>query len=237
MPLLNGRVCLHRRLQGFLFLRYASGVPISIRLRTPAGYRLKICNSNNLFQIQSLMAKQIIFFHGGGSKEDFEADKKLVESLEAHLGQSYDIQYPFLPDEGTPDLGRRRQISQAISESGDGVILVGHSFGASMLLACLSEFEIEQRIAGVFLIATPFWQGSQDWVEAFKLRPDFAEKIGSKTPLFLYHCLDDEDVPVEQLEIYKQHLPWATFREVPTGGHQFNDDLSVVAADIIRLFQ
>lgn len=182
------------------------------------------------------MAKQVIFFHGGGSEEDFEADKKLVESLQTHLGPSYDIQYPFLPDAGSPDLGRRRQINQAISDSEDGVILVAHSFGASMLLVCLSEFEAERKIAGVFLIATPFWQGNADWVEAFKLSPDFAEKIGNKTPLFFYHCVDDGDVPVEQFAIYKQHLPWATFREVPTGGHQFNDDLGIVAADIARLF-
>lgn len=182
------------------------------------------------------MVKQIVFFHGGSSREDFEADQKLVESLKTNLGTSYNIQYPFLPNDGTPDLGRRRQISQAIADSEDGVILVGHSFGASMLLACLSEIGVERKIAGIFLIATPFWQGSEDWVEAFKLRPDFAEKIDSKVSLFLYHCLDDEEVPVEQFEIYKKHLPRATVREVPTGGHQFNNDLSVVAADISQLF-
>lgn len=174
----------------------------------------------------------MVFFHGGGSEEDFEADKKLVESLKAHLGPSYAVQYAFLPDDGSPDLGRRRQISQAISDSNDGVMLVGHSFGASMLLAVLSETIITRKIAGIFLISTPFWQGSEDWVEAFKLRPDFAEKIDRRTPLYLYHCLDDEDVPVEQFAIYKQHLPWATFREIPTGGHQLNDDLGVVAADV-----
>ncbi|SEJ39639.1 hypothetical protein SAMN05216327_109239 [Dyadobacter sp. SG02] len=181
------------------------------------------------------MAKQVVFFHGGGSREDFEADKKLVDSLEVHLGSSYEIHYPFLPDDGSPDLGRRRQINQAISESEDGVILAGHSFGASMVLACLSEFEAERKIAGIFLIATPFWQGNEDWVQEFKLRQDFAERIDRYTPLFFYHCLDDEEVSVDQFAIYKHHLPWATFREVQTGGHQFNNDLGIVAADIRRL--
>lgn len=181
------------------------------------------------------MTKQVIFFHGGGSEGDFEADKKLVDSLKAHLGSSFDVQYPFLPDDGSPDLGRRRQIGSAIAGSEDGVILVGHSFGASMLLAALSETEVTRTIAGIFLIATPFWQGTEDWVEPFKLRPDFARQIDRRIPLYLYHCLDDEDVPVEQFAIYKQHLPWATFREITTGGHQFNDDLGVVAADIAQL--
>ena len=178
------------------------------------------------------MATQVIFFHGGGSRQDYEADKKLMASLQSKLGADYDIQYPFLTDNGSPDLGRREQISQEIAAGEDGVILVAHSLGASMLLACLSEIEIKKKIRGIFLIATPFWDGDEEWVEPFKLRPDFAEKLDQNIPLFFYHCRDDDEVPFEQLEIYKQKLPRATFREVPIGGHQFNNDLTVVAEDV-----
>jgi predicted alpha/beta hydrolase family esterase len=61
-----------------------------------------------------------------------------------------------LPNNGTPDLGRRKQISHEISASEDNAILVGHSLGASMLLACLSEIKIRNKIAGIFLLASPF---------------------------------------------------------------------------------
>nr|WP_295926551.1 alpha/beta fold hydrolase [uncultured Dyadobacter sp.] len=178
------------------------------------------------------MAHQILFLHGGGSKEDYEADQKLVDSLRASLGPAYAFRYPFLPDDGTPDLGRRQQIAREISDCEDGVILVAHSFGASMLLACLSEFEIGRDITGIFLIATPFWEGSEDWVEPFKLRADFATGLDRTTPLFFYHCLDDEEVPVAQLSNYEQQLPWAKFQRIPAGGHQLNDDLTIVAKDI-----
>ncbi|SDF59318.1 hypothetical protein SAMN04487996_111220 [Dyadobacter soli] len=43
------------------------------------------------------MTKKVIFFHGGGSKQDFQADQKLVDSLGLHLGPSYQIVYPFCP--------------------------------------------------------------------------------------------------------------------------------------------
>jgi len=177
----------------------------------------------------------ILFFHGGGSEEDYHADAKLVASLESKLGSGYSIHYPQLPNDGTPDLGRRKQISGEISASDDGVILVAHSLGASMLLACLSEKKITKKISGIFLIATPFWQGDEDWVESFKLKPDFAKHLDQTIPLYLYHSRDDEEVAFEQLAIYKQHLPWATFREVPMGGHQFNNDLRIVANDIKAL--
>jgi uncharacterized protein len=181
------------------------------------------------------MVKHIIFFHGGGSEEDYEADAKLVASLKLKLGTGYFIHYPLLPNDGTPDLGRRKQITHEISASDDNVILVAHSLGASMLLACLSEIRSSKKIAGIFLLATPFWKGDEDWVKAFKLQPNFAKQLDEKTPLFFYHCQDDEEVPLDHLSMYKQQLPWASFREISVGGHQFNNDLTIVANDIKSL--
>ena len=178
------------------------------------------------------MAKHLIFFHGGGSEEDYDADAKLVASLKLNLGSEYSVHYPLLPNNGTPDLGRRKQINHEISASEDNVILVGHSLGASMLLACLSEIKIRTKIGGIFLLATPFWSGNEDWVETFKLRPNFAEQLDKNIPLFFYHCRDDEEVPFDHLTIYRQQLPWASFREISVGGHQFNNDITIVANDI-----
>jgi predicted alpha/beta hydrolase family esterase len=178
------------------------------------------------------MAKHLIFFHGGGSEEDYEADAKLVASLKLKLGAEYSVHYPLLPNDGTPDLGRRKQISDEISASEDNAILVGHSLGASMLLACLSEIRVTKKIAGIFLLATPFWSGNEEWVEAFKLQPGFAKQLDKKTPLHFYHCRDDEEVPFGQMAIYKQQLPWASFREISVGGHQLNNDLTIIANDI-----
>lgn len=178
------------------------------------------------------MTKHLIFFHGGGSDEDYDADAKLVASLKLKLGTGYSIHYPLLPNDGTPDMGRRQQISHEISATQDNVVLVGHSLGASMLLVCLTEMRIKRKIAGIFLLGTPFWNKNEDWVEPFKLRPGFAKHLDQKTPLYLYHCRDDQEVPFAHFTIYQQHLPWASFRDMAVGGHQFNNDLTMVASDI-----
>jgi pimeloyl-ACP methyl ester carboxylesterase len=178
------------------------------------------------------MTKQIIFFHGGAGQEDYDADAKLVTSLKLKLGSAYWIHYPYLVKEEVPDFGRRKQIGHEISESDDHVILIGHSLGASMLLNYLSENNITKKIAGIFLISTPFWNGEEDWVRALKLSPGFPERLDKTIPLFFYHCSDDKEVPIAHFSIYKQKLPWATFREIPTGGHQLNNDLTIVVNDI-----
>jgi pimeloyl-ACP methyl ester carboxylesterase len=181
------------------------------------------------------MKKNILFIQGGGGEEDYAADAKLVASLQEVLGEAYTVHYPLLLNEPEPDFGRGQQIGKEMALIRGEVILVGHSLGASMLLKYLSENKIKKRIGGIFLISTPFWSGDEDWQQGLKLQEGFADRLPKGIPIFLYHCRDDEVVPFGHLALYKQKLPWATFREVASGGHQFNNDLSEVAADIKSL--
>jgi len=181
------------------------------------------------------MNKQVLFIQGGGGKEDYDADARLVASLQEALGNAYTIHYPFLPEEPTPDFGRLKQIDKEISFIVGEVILVGHSLGASMLLKYLSENEVKKKIAGIFLIATPFWSGEEEWKQGLKLQEDFTDNLPDSVPVFLYHCRDDEEVPFKHLALYTQKLPHAMVREIPSGGHQLNNDLSLIAKEIKSL--
>ncbi|HTN36898.1 MAG TPA: alpha/beta hydrolase, partial [Arachidicoccus sp.] len=98
------------------------------------------------------MKKELLFIQGGGEK-GFEADAKLASSLQQYLGKAYHVYYPLLQtDESKADFGWPQQIGKEISKINSEVILVGHSLGASMLLKFLSENEIKNQIAGIFLI-------------------------------------------------------------------------------------
>jgi len=181
------------------------------------------------------MKRQVLFIHGGGIG-GFEEDQKLATSLRKVLGTAYEVHYPQMPaDESKPDFGWLQKIDSEVSVSSIDLILVGHSLGASLLLKYLSENEHGRKITGVFLIATPFWSGNEDWVQGLKLSEDFPRHLPKDTPVFLYHCRDDEEVTFDTLEIYKQKLPNAVIRQIESGGHQLNNDLSVVGKDINSL--
>jgi len=182
------------------------------------------------------MKKQVLFIQGGGD-DGYNADMKMVNSLKAALGNNYEVSYPELAsDESASDFGWPEEIGKAMHEIQGDVILAGHSLGASLILKYLSETRASKKISGIFLIAPPFWSGDRDWVQGLKLQPDFAENLPGGVPIFLYHCVDDEVVPFEHLSLYVQKLPQAIVREVKEGGHQFNDDLGLVAEDIKRLW-
>jgi hypothetical protein len=79
------------------------------------------------------------------------------------------------------------------------------------------------------------WGGDEDWKQGLKLSNGFTHKLPKNLPIFLYHSKDDEEVPFNHLEIYSKHLPQSTIRKISSGGHQLNNDLSVVAKDIMFL--
>jgi predicted alpha/beta hydrolase family esterase len=180
--------------------------------------------------------KRVLFIQGGG-EGGYEVDAKLAASLRAALGDDYDVRYPRLAvDEDAPDFGWPRQIEQEIAASDGGLILVGHSLGASVLLKLLSEHPVARSLRAIFLLSTPFWGGDEKWrYPPLALRDAFAERLPEDVPVFLYHCRDDEEVDVAHLALYAERLPRATVRLLPTGGHQLGEDLTPVAEQIRRL--
>jgi predicted alpha/beta hydrolase family esterase len=180
------------------------------------------------------MTKEILFIHGAGG---YAEDGKLAAALQAALGSEYTIRYPQMPNEDAPEYPEwKATILAEIAEMNDEPILVGHSFGGSMILKTMAE-EPEQTAAaaGLFLIAAPYW-GNQDWdVSAYELHENFAAQLPEGLPIFLYHSRDDEWVPFAHQSIYAAKLPQATVRQFDGRGHQFNNDLSEVAADVASL--
>ena len=181
------------------------------------------------------MKKPVLFIHGGGEGA-YEADAKLATSLQDALGAEYDVRYPQMPNEESPEYEAwKGQISKELLALDGKVSLVGHSLGGSILLKYLSEENVKEPIAGIFLIATPYW-GAEEWqVDEYTLHEGFALRLPKEPRIFLYHSRDDEVVPFAHLAMYAEKLPHATIREFDGRGHRFNDDLSEIAADITSL--
>lgn len=183
------------------------------------------------------MTQTILFLHGGG-RGAYEADAKLVAFLRDALGSDYDVHYPQMPNADSPKYAawRDRIQSELGSLQGD-VMLVGHSLGGSVLLKFLSEEKVDKSIAGLFLLAPPYW-GTPDWeVDEYTLAADFAARLPDMPRIVLYHSRDDKVVPFAHQALYAQQLLHATVRPFDDRGHQFQDDLSAVVADIQRAMQ
>lgn len=181
------------------------------------------------------MKKTVLFVHGAGEGA-YEEDGLLAASLQNALGSAYELRYPEMVNEESPEYADWKvQIASELAALDGEVILVGHSVGGSVLLKFLAEERVEKPIAGLFLIAAPFWGADEFWSwDEVQLPENVAEKLASIPRIFLYHSRDDEIVPFAHLALYAAKLPQATIREVDGRGHQFGNDLADVAEDITR---
>jgi predicted alpha/beta hydrolase family esterase len=177
---------------------------------------------------------QVLFIQGAGEGA-YAADQNLADNLQAQLGDAYTLHYPPMPDEDSPSYGAWKDAMQrSTNELAGERIFVGHSFGASLLLKALAEGALVAP-AALFLLATPYWK-EQDWdVSEYELPENFTDNLPVDLPIFFYHNHDDEIVPFAHMTRYAKELPRATVRAFPSGGHQFNNDLSAVACDIVAL--
>jgi len=180
--------------------------------------------------------KQILFIQGGGERVHDEWDNKLVASLAEELGASYEIHYPRMPNEADPSYAAWKDaIAKAIAALSDDPILVGHSIGATILVNALAENPLKRKIAGIFLIATPFI-GPGGWPsDDIKPTQNLGAHLPEKTPIFFYHGSADETAPLAHVELYRKAIPHASVRTLDGRDHQLNNDLSEVAAEIIEL--
>ncbi|HEU5121506.1 MAG TPA: alpha/beta fold hydrolase [Candidatus Saccharimonadales bacterium] len=184
------------------------------------------------------MIQRVLFIHGAGNGA-YEEDKLLVNSLQKELGSHYEMLYPEMPDEDNApyDLWKKKVQDEA-AKVRQPIILVGHSLGASYLAKILTEIEIDTPVAGIFLLNAPFW-GGEGWLyegyEELELPKDTAIRFPKTAKIFIYHARDDEIAPFSHLALYTRLLPQAIVREINKGGHQLNNDLSMVAKDIKEL--
>jgi uncharacterized glyoxalase superfamily protein PhnB/predicted alpha/beta hydrolase family esterase len=148
------------------------------------------------------------------------------------LGSDYHVLSPEMPEPEHPEYTHwKRELDKDLALLRGDAILVGHSLGGSVLLKYLSEQPLLKSIAGLFIVAAPFW-GAEHWdVDEYRLTENFNQYLPSMSRLVLYHSRNDKVVPFSHLSMYATRLPGATFRET-RGQHLFHNGLPELITDI-----
>jgi len=128
------------------------------------------------------MARTVLVIHGAGEPRRRRGRVYWEPLIGNTLGPGYRVRAPRMPRPGRPHYRTWAQRIDELIVSARRPILVGHSFGASVLLKYLSETVRRPAFAGLFLIATPLW--GADFPE-FALAPDFGERLRDVAPLYL----------------------------------------------------
>lgn len=156
---------------------------------------------------------RLLFLHGAGGEE---AGRALAAELAAAVGA--DPLVPSLPAEDFAREAWTAPITHALEGLDAEDLVIGHSFGASMLLHALAERPDVPWT--VHLLGMPDW-GPEGWdVPDYVLTPAAVEGL-SGIALHLHHTADDEVVPLAHLDLHAACFPSASVHRHPVGGHLF----------------
>ena len=170
----------------------------------------------------------VLFIPGAGDPRHPQGSGHLADYLSRELAPAVEVVAPALPNADDPNYRSWRDaIADTLPDLGDEPLVVGHSFGGSVLLKYLAEGS-HAPIAGLFLVSTPYW--GSDFPTA-ALPDDFAAKVAD-IPIFLYHSRDDPEIPVSHLRRYQEQLPHATSRLIDGSEHSFVNGLPQLVSDI-----
>jgi len=120
------------------------------------------------------MARTVLVIHGAGEPRRRQGKVYWEPLVGQDLGRGYVVRAPRMPRPAAPKYWAwARRIDELMAGLREP-LLIGHSFGASVLLKYLSETVRRPAIAALFLVATPFW--GPDFAE-FALPPDFGVRL------------------------------------------------------------
>jgi uncharacterized protein len=180
------------------------------------------------------MTGAVLVVHSSGPQGPGEGSDPLVRRLRKELGREYDVRFPVMP--GTADEPHyqpwRDRLATELESLEGKVILFGHSLGGSVALKYAAEEGLGERVAGLVLVATPFW-GTSDWEREWALPEGWPAEGPSLPPTTLFHSRDDEESPFSSLERYASRLPEARAHPLDGYGHLFDrGDLSEILAAV-----
>jgi uncharacterized protein len=180
-------------------------------------------------------SQPVLFIQGAGRMHEPEGSGRLAAYLASELGTDYRLIAPEMPDADHPHYQPWRDRIEQELEAIDGkVILVGHSFGGSVLLKYLAEDAYRKPVRGLFLVSVPNW-GPDGWAYDEFAAPNDVGSMLRASRIFLYHSRDDPEVPFAHLAYYQDHLPTATARAIDGAQHSFIWGLPTLVDDIKSL--
>ncbi|GAB3938846.1 alpha/beta fold hydrolase [Larkinella terrae] len=181
------------------------------------------------------MKKQVLFIHSAGPQRGHAGSGDLAAYLKKRLGPRFRVICPEMPDPENPSYESWKvQLDHELLAVENQVILVGHSLGGSVLLKYLFEENLQKTVAGLCIVAAPFW-GKKGWKSKEFALPNKPSKRSSLPRIFLFHGSDDEVVPVDHLSYYAEVLPFASVWRLANVGHLFTNGSPELVAAIKKL--
>lgn len=175
--------------------------------------------------------KHIVFVHSAGVQSKTTGSNPLINKIQSHVF-GYEWHISDYPRE-------QGQIYEAWLEvllkdlatinDEDTVVLIGHSFGGSVIMKYLTENEIVHKVKQVIMIGSPFWGHDEKFSDPLnKLKSDASKHLGKDIEVYHIQSTDDDRVDFSHQAAWKNAFPRLETIQLNAGQHEFHDGIEVL---------
>jgi uncharacterized protein len=181
------------------------------------------------------MTYQILFIQGAGEVTTQE-ERVIVDALKTELGDDFTILLPPIKDADNPTYSAWADaLITNLNNLSGRVILLGHSFGASVILKHFSSEPVPDKVIGMILFGVPYWK-EQNWdVTEYAIEDDFLDNLSKLDNICFYHSMDDEVIPYDQFKAYQKLIPKAQWSVLSGIDHSYHGAIQNMVIDIQKL--
>lgn len=181
------------------------------------------------------MNYEILLIQGAGAVTRQE-EQVIAEALKAKLGHNFTVLLPAIKNADHPTYQAWEEtLTTNLNNLSGNVILLGHSFGASVILKHFSRAPLPGKVIGIILFGVPYWK-DQHWdISEYEIEDDCVPNLSKLNNIYFYHSTDDEVVPDHQFKSYQKLIPQAHWRVLSGVDHTYHGAIPGIIADIREL--
>lgn len=179
--------------------------------------------------------KHVLFVHSAGVQSEDSGSNPLINYLKQHTA---DIEWhtPSFPrDKGQVYNNWVEVLQQALSgiPVEDELVIIGHSFGGSVVMKYLTENKDAHHISKVILIGSPYWGCDEQFDDPQnELTGDAENRIDAAIELYHIQSVDDDRVDFSHQACWHNKFPKLHVIKKAEGKHEFHDGIEELPAII-----
>ncbi|WP_414055874.1 serine aminopeptidase domain-containing protein [Macrococcus equi] len=176
--------------------------------------------------------KHIVFVHSAGVQSVSTGSNPLIRETKARTGE-----FAWHMSEYPRDVGQIydnwvKVFIKSLEEVpvDEPVILIGHSFGGTVITKYLTENEVNHQIEKIIMIGSPFFGCDERFNDPQNI---ITGELKVAAPIYHIQSIDDDRVDISHQQCFKDAFPELQTITETSGKHEFHDGIQSLNALLV----
>ncbi|WP_414043845.1 serine aminopeptidase domain-containing protein [Macrococcus sp. EM39E] len=171
--------------------------------------------------------KHIVFVHSAGVQSVSTGSNPLIRKTKDNIGECTWHASVYPRDAGQIYDNWVKVFIKSLNEVpiNEPVILVGHSFGGTVITKYLTENKVEHQIEKVVMIGSPFFGCDDKFSDPQNV---IISELKTAVPMYHIQSVDDDRVDINHQTCWKKAFPEIQLITENTGKHEFHNGIDAL---------